>query len=75
MGSAFHQLCPKYSGTLTPTAPTVIRLWEAFTFTFSLLPSIAGWTSVVKWMCHERFFPLLAVCYKMNDKRALSQMA
>ena len=34
MGSAFHQLCPRYSGTLTPTAPTVIRLWETFTFTY-----------------------------------------
>ena len=22
MGSAFHLLCPRYSGTLTPTAPT-----------------------------------------------------
>ena len=34
MGSAFHQLCPRYSGTLTPTALTAVRLWEAFTFTF-----------------------------------------
>ena len=32
MGSAFQQLCPRYSGTLTPTAPTAIRLWETFTF-------------------------------------------
>ena len=24
MGSTFHQLCPRYSGTLTPTAPRVI---------------------------------------------------
>ena len=32
MGSAFHQLCPRYSGTLTPTAPTAMRLWETFTF-------------------------------------------
>ena len=24
MGSAFHQLCPRYSGTLTPTAPTAM---------------------------------------------------
>ena len=23
-----------YSGTLTPTAPTAIRLWDTFTFTF-----------------------------------------
>ena len=32
MGSAFHQLCPRYSRTLTPTAPTAIRLWDTFTF-------------------------------------------
>ena len=37
MGSAFHQLCPKYSGTLTPIAPTAIRLWETFPFLLSLL--------------------------------------
>ena len=30
MGSAFHQLCRRYSGTLTPTAPTAIRLWDTF---------------------------------------------
>ena len=35
MGSAFNQLCPRYSGTLTPSAPTAIRLWETFTFTFT----------------------------------------
>ena len=33
MGSAFDQLCPRYSGTLTPTAPKAIRLWKTFTFT------------------------------------------
>ena len=32
MGSAFLQLCPRYSGSLTPTAPTAMRLWETFTF-------------------------------------------
>ena len=32
MRSAFHQLWPRYSGTLTPTAPTAIRLWETFTY-------------------------------------------
>ena len=32
MDSAFHQLCPRYSGILTPTAPTTYRLWETFTF-------------------------------------------
>ena len=34
LGSAFHQLCPRYSGTLTPTAPTAIWLWDTFTFTY-----------------------------------------
>ena len=32
MGSASHQLCPRYSGPLTPTAPTAIRLRETFNF-------------------------------------------
>ena len=31
MGSALHPLCPRYSGTLTHTAPTAKRLWETFT--------------------------------------------
>ena len=30
MGSAFQQLCSRYSGTLIPTAPTAITLWETF---------------------------------------------
>ena len=34
MGSAFDQLCPRYSVTLTPTAPMANRLWETFTFTY-----------------------------------------
>ena len=37
MGSAFHQLCQRYSGTLTPTAPTANGLWETFTFTVDKL--------------------------------------
>ena len=32
MGSAFHQLCPRYSGTLNPTAPTARRLWVTFDY-------------------------------------------
>ena len=32
MGSVFHQLCPRYSGTLTPTSPTAKRLWKSSTF-------------------------------------------
>ena len=39
MSSAFHQLCPRYSGTLTPTAPTAIRLWETFTFLQKIYPT------------------------------------
>ena len=34
MGSAFHRLCPRYNGTLTPTAPTAIRNGYGETFTF-----------------------------------------
>ena len=34
MGSTLHQLCPGYSGTLTLTVPTAIRLWETVTFSF-----------------------------------------
>lgn len=30
MDSAFHMLCSRYSGPLSPTAPTVSRLWETF---------------------------------------------
>ena len=33
-GLPFHQLCPRYSGTLTPTAPTAIRLWATFTYPY-----------------------------------------
>ena len=45
MGSAFHQLCPRYSGTLTPTAPMANRLWETFTFTkvMGILSKKATW--------------------------------
>ena len=37
MGSAFRLLCPRYIGTLTPTAPMAIRLQETFTLNFFLL--------------------------------------
>ena len=46
MGSAFHQLCPRYIGTLTPTAPTAIRLWD--TFTFFITKRDNGW--LVGWL-------------------------
>ena len=36
MGSAFHQLCIRDNGALTPTAPTANRLWETFTWKMKL---------------------------------------
>ena len=52
MGSAFHQLCPRYSGTLTPTAPMANRLWE--TFTYMYLPTKIGLVaSTQKFCCHS----------------------
>ena len=50
MGSAFHQLCPRYSGTLTPTAPTAIRLWDTFTFFLCLAYPQAGSTKTINVM-------------------------
>ena len=35
----FHQLCPRYNGSLIPTASTAIRLWETFTFTERVIRS------------------------------------
>ena len=32
MGSVFHQLCPRYSGTLTSIAPTANRLCNSVTY-------------------------------------------
>ena len=48
MKEAFHQLCPRYSGTLTPTAPVAIRLWETFTFTFYFESQVLIKCAVVK---------------------------
>ena len=36
-GAESRQLCPRYSGTPTPTALMAITLWETFTF-YVLLP-------------------------------------
>ena len=36
MGSAFRQLCQRYSGTLTSTAHVAIRLWETFVFVYCI---------------------------------------
>ena len=60
MGSAFHQLCPRYSGTLTPTAPTAIRLWETFTFLYQISMIVEQGPAVLAvgagWGCLDIFF-------------------
>ena len=38
MGSIFDQLCPRYSGPLTLTGATAVRLWDTFTFTHVMTP-------------------------------------
>ena len=52
MGSAFHQLCPRYSGTLTPTAPTANRLWKTFTL---LIMPLTIWNCVLSYE-QENYF-------------------
>ena len=59
MGSAFHQLCPKYSGALTPTTPTAIRLWGTFTLCTNGLPIETG-----RW---ADFDPHLRKCMLCNS--------
>ena len=53
MGSTFHQLCPRYSGTLTPTAPAAMRLWESFTLLFFLI--------LLKWKLSDTYGFYIAV--------------
>ena len=60
MGSAFHQLCPRYSGTLAPTAPTAIRLWETFTFFYHVSCLV---------LCHEKSCTGISVQVERGNKR------
>ena len=41
-GLRLHQLCTRYSGTLTPTAPMSIMIWETLTFFNHVLQGIIG---------------------------------
>ena len=52
MGAAFHQLCPRYSGTLIPTAPTAIRLWETFTVYHE--HACAGMVAILTWTVYPQ---------------------
>ena len=45
-GPAYHQICSRDSGTLTPSALTAIRLWETFTLPFKIITSFK--TSSIK---------------------------
>ena len=63
MGSGFQQLCLRYSGTLTPTAPAAIRLWETSTFTYLAIvfnPILACLRSAVRFL--YIFFLLTRQC-------------
>ena len=42
MNSTFHMLCLGYSGPVTSTAPTAIRLWETFTCSGNKLKGDVG---------------------------------
>ena len=57
MDSAFHLLYPRYSGTLTPTAPMAVRLWEIFSFSlftfFSLIRVFACALRVAKVLSYH----------------------
>ena len=69
MGSAFHQLCPRYDGTLTPTASTVIRLWEIF----SLFIFMGAWCIYMAYSVRKRLQCRLSItCVDIqNIKRCL----
>ena len=57
MGSAYHLLCPRYSGTLTPTAPTATRLLETVVSLGVLITgnrwSLCKWSLVVWQRVHS----------------------
>ena len=58
MGSAFHLLCQRYSGNLTPTALTAVKLWETFSFVLLIYVQILFVT------CYQR--RNLDVLYHIN---------
>ena len=62
MGSTFHQLCPRYSVILTPTAPTAIRLWETFTFFYHLT-----FQCVLYLNLPEQIFQMALLLHKENN--------
>ena len=71
MGSAFHQLCPRYSGTLTPTAPTAIRLWETFTFEHQLFVCKLYALDCIRI---KRIVPVFAICVNQLKLQSVVQL-
>ena len=74
IGSAFHQLCPRYSKTLTPTTLTAIRLWE----TFTLLTDILKRMNIINVFLHVftiRNMCKHPVCYKMDGRMTCNFMS
>ena len=65
MGSAFHQLCPRYSGTLTPTAPTAIRLWETFTLYLMFSPVLSSYCKLERSV--TLLYGLSSVCLTCHE--------
>ena len=78
MGSAFHQLCPRYSGTLTHTAPTAIRLWESFTFTFYICRHIRitdnRLSAFISYCCACERFLSIVICTRRCERCSVSTM-
>ena len=62
MSSAFHQLCPRYNETLTPTAPTANRPWETFTFYIQHTLCL----SIDSEITHKRFFSYIYKIFFIN---------
>ena len=76
MDSAFHQLCSRYSGTLTPTTPMAVRLGEDFTvlvlpcsFTRSSFAMVCQFVHRQKKFRKEILFPLLRREAEVNMTR------
>ena len=50
MGSTFHMLCQRYSGSLTPAAPEATRPWKPLPF-FQYGPTFKGKNLLVDAVC------------------------
>ena len=69
MGSAFYQLCLRYSGTLTPTAYTAVMLWETFSFfTLQEIDSkVMTLSAFIKWWRNSDIYPLILIIFHFAE--------